>query len=92
LHHLEGPELETLRWMYHKDRRRVRANQQWHEFASLVRMGTLQVEDEKLPYNDRFFVMPDYIHEALVDRWGARTEGKLGDEPPWTKRPPGWIA
>src|SRR5689334_17212187 len=47
LRHLEDAEAETVFWMYHRTQYRVRASNNWYEFANLVNLNVLLVEDQK---------------------------------------------
>jgi len=85
LKHLELPEKKALYWVHHKGLRCVRASQNWDEFQNLVNMKILVVEDVNLPRHDRFFLVPDYIAEALEDRLGPSDPKEAKSEPPWMK-------
>ena len=91
LGHVNGAEVETLQWMYHKGLRRVRANGEWFEFRNLVNMKILLVEDPSQPYRDRFFLLPECVEEVLRQSLGDRDERKVGKEPPWDNRSRGRI-
>jgi len=83
LPYLDKEEAETIVWMHHRQRFRIRASQHWPVINSLVRFGILCVDGDGDPWSDRFFIMPDHIREALKDRLGEPTKTKVADKPPW---------
>jgi hypothetical protein len=84
--HLNGPELETIGWMHHRQQFRIRASQSWVEIANLVRLNVLLIENGDQPLHDRFFVMPQHIREALQALFGPPREAAVANTPPWTTR------
>jgi hypothetical protein len=86
LGHLNGPELETVGWMHHRQQFRIRANQSWVEIGTLVQLNVLLIENRDQLLHDRFFVMPQHIRDALQALFGPPREAAVANTPPWTTR------
>jgi hypothetical protein len=86
LAHLSSAEIETVKWMHHKQRFRIRASQNWFEISNLVNLSVLLVENQDQPLSDRFFVMPQHIRDALQALFGPPREEVVARVPPWTTR------
>ena len=83
LGHLESDEFNVIAYLHHKGLSRVRASQHYGEFANLVTMRILEVEDRGQPYHDRFFFVPDHVRAFLEERLGQPDPTKYKKGPPW---------
>jgi Arc/MetJ-type ribon-helix-helix transcriptional regulator len=91
--HLKPEEFETVAWMHHQQRFRIRANQRWAEIDQLTRLGILEIENREQLATDRFFSMPDHVKVALRALLGEPRKELVNTAPPWEtrSRPSGWA-
>jgi hypothetical protein len=80
---LKEREQAVLSWMYHRNLRRIRANHGLAQIGKLVSMRLLMVENGVMPFDDRIFIMPKFVDEALAQFFGERNENSAPRNQPW---------